>query len=175
MENDKRWFINMENTKIVYQCVRFNAEETRKVFHLVKKVQPFLSHVKEELHATFKFYGFKQPASFGDEGVFPIEWVKEKKEVKFFVKQLATELEDGEGVVQGVFLEPHPDSKEIIAHYYQNENPLHLTISLAEGVPPVRTGKIPDDFKKDVVDENGNTLLITGFIDVFTKNGTFTS
>ena len=130
--------------------------------------------LKDELHATFKFYGFKKHATFGEEGVFPIDWVKGRKEVKFFVKSIATEIEDGEGVIQGVFLEPHPDSKEFVDRYYQNENPLHLTISFKEGTPPVRTGKIPERFKKEVKDDNNEYLLITGFVDVFTKQGRFT-
>lgn len=165
----------MENTKIVYQCVRFSKEEAKKVFDLVAKHQPFLPCKKEELHATFNFYGFKQPALFGHPEVFPIEWVKEKKAVQFYVKTVATEVEDGVGVIQGVFLEPHPDCQEVVDTYYLNENPLHLTLSFKEGVPPLRTGKIPEQFKKDIRDENGDFLLITGFVDVFTKSGKFLS
>lgn len=165
----------MENSKIVYQCVRFSEEEANKVFRLVESKQPYLSCKKEELHATFKFYGFKKPAAFGDDQVFPLEWVKERKPVQFIVKQIATETEEDKEMIQGVFLEPHPSSSELVEAYYQNENPLHLTISFSEGVPPVRTGKIPEHFKEIITDENGEFLTITGFTDVFTAKGEFAS
>lgn len=172
---DKKVVIDMEPVKIVYQCVRFSEEETKRILDFVKNIQPFLPCVKEELHATFKYYGFKNTAIFGENGVFPMEWVIEKKPVSFFVKQIATETESGEGIIQGLFLEPHPNSKEVVENYYQNENPLHLTISLAEGIPAVRTGRIPKEFKQDIHNPHEEDFIITGYVDVFMKNGKFFS